>query len=55
MLVDLRDAVQKEIGRGATEDQAAAAIKLPQYEHAGIQISKRSRRAPNVPGNDGHA
>jgi len=33
MLVDLRDAVQKEIARGATEDQAAAAIKLPQYEH----------------------
>ena len=31
-LVDLRDAVQKEIARGATEDQAAAAIKLPQYE-----------------------
>jgi hypothetical protein len=28
----LRAAVQKEIGRGATEDQAAAAIKLPQYE-----------------------
>jgi len=32
MLVDLRDAVQKEITRGATEDQAAASIKLPQYE-----------------------
>lgn len=32
MLVDLRDAVQKEIAHGATEDQAAAAIKLPQYE-----------------------
>jgi cyclase len=32
MLVDLRDAVQKEIARGATEDQVAAAIKLPQYE-----------------------
>ena len=32
MLVDLRDAVQKEIARGATEDQAAATIKLPQYE-----------------------
>ena len=32
MLVDLRDAVQKEIDRGATEDQAAAAIELPQYE-----------------------
>jgi glyoxylase-like metal-dependent hydrolase (beta-lactamase superfamily II) len=32
MLVDLCDAVQKEIARGATEDQAAATIKLPQYE-----------------------
>ena len=32
MLVDLRDAVQKEIDRGATEDQAAASVKLPQYE-----------------------
>ncbi len=32
MLVDLRSAVQREIDRGATEDQAAAAIKLPQYE-----------------------
>jgi glyoxylase-like metal-dependent hydrolase (beta-lactamase superfamily II) len=32
MLVDLRNAVQKEIARGATEDQAAAAIELRQYE-----------------------
>jgi len=32
MLVDLRDAVQKEIDRGTTEDQAVAAIKFPQYE-----------------------
>jgi glyoxylase-like metal-dependent hydrolase (beta-lactamase superfamily II) len=32
ILVDLRDAVQEEIARGATEDQAAAAIKFPQYE-----------------------
>ena len=32
MLVDLRAAVQKEIDRGATEDQAADAIKFPQYE-----------------------
>jgi len=30
--VDLRDAVQKEIDRGATKDQAVAAIKFPQYE-----------------------
>ncbi|HEY7166574.1 MAG TPA: MBL fold metallo-hydrolase [Candidatus Binatia bacterium] len=32
MLVDLRDAVQNAIARGATEDQAAASITLPQYE-----------------------
>lgn len=32
MLVDLRDAVQKEIDRGASEDQAASTIQLPQYE-----------------------
>ena len=32
MLVDLRAAVQKEIDRGATEDQAANVIKFPQYE-----------------------
>ena len=32
ILVDLRNAVQKEIARGATKDQAVAAIKLPQYE-----------------------
>ena len=32
MLVDLCDAVQKEIARGATEDQAAASVQLPQYE-----------------------
>ncbi len=32
ILVDARDGVQNEIGRGATEDQAVAAIKLQQYE-----------------------
>ncbi len=32
ILVDVRDAVRQEIARGATEDQAVAAIKLPQYE-----------------------
>jgi cyclase len=32
MLVDVRDAVAKEIDRGATEDQAVAAIRWPQYE-----------------------
>jgi glyoxylase-like metal-dependent hydrolase (beta-lactamase superfamily II) len=32
MLVEVRDAVQKEIARGATEDQAVADIRWPQYE-----------------------
>src|SRR5207245_7715286 len=32
MLVDVRDAVEAQIGRGATEDQAVAAIRWPQYE-----------------------
>lgn len=32
MLVDIRDAVQQEVTRGATEDQAVAAIRWPQYE-----------------------
>ena len=32
MLVDVRDAVQQEIARGATEDQAVASIRWPQYE-----------------------
>lgn len=31
VLVDYREAVQKEIARGATEDQAVAAVVLPQY------------------------
>jgi hypothetical protein len=30
--VDVRDAVQKETARGATEDQAVATIRWPQYE-----------------------
>ena len=32
MLEDVRDSVQKEIARGATEDQAVATLKWPQYE-----------------------
>src|SRR6266852_5674626 len=32
MLVDIRDAVQNEIARGATEDQAVASIRWPQSE-----------------------
>jgi len=41
MLVDLRNAVQKEIDRGATEDQAVAAIKFPQYEQMQRYKSQR--------------
>jgi glyoxylase-like metal-dependent hydrolase (beta-lactamase superfamily II) len=32
ILVDTRDAIQNEIARGASEDETAAAVKLPQYE-----------------------
>jgi hypothetical protein len=32
LLVDIRDGVQQEVARGATEEQAAAAVKWPQYE-----------------------
>src|SRR5262245_51409906 len=32
MLVDVPEAVQKEMARGATEDQAVATIRWPQYE-----------------------
>jgi glyoxylase-like metal-dependent hydrolase (beta-lactamase superfamily II) len=32
MLVDIRDAVAQEVARGATEDQAVAAVRWPQYE-----------------------
>jgi glyoxylase-like metal-dependent hydrolase (beta-lactamase superfamily II) len=32
MLVDVRDAVQQEVARGVTEDQAVATIRWPQYE-----------------------
>ena len=31
IFVDMRDALKTEIARGATEDQAAAAVKLEQY------------------------
>ena len=33
VLVDFRDNVQREIARGATEDQAVAAVLLPQYRN----------------------
>jgi len=32
VLVDTKDAILREIGRGATEDQTVAAVKLQQYE-----------------------
>jgi cyclase len=32
ILVDARDGIQNEMARGATEDQAVAAVKLQQYE-----------------------
>jgi cyclase len=32
MLIDMRDSVQKEIARGATEDQAVVSLRWPQYE-----------------------
>src|SRR5262249_13765350 len=32
ILVDMRDAIQREIFQGATEDQVAVAVKLAQYE-----------------------
>ena len=32
VLVDFRDGVEKEIARGATEDQAVAAVLLPKYQ-----------------------
>lgn len=32
IFVDMRDALKTQIARGATEDQAAAAVKLEQYE-----------------------
>jgi cyclase len=31
MIIDVRDSVQKELARGATEDQAVAAVQFPQY------------------------
>jgi glyoxylase-like metal-dependent hydrolase (beta-lactamase superfamily II) len=32
ILIDARDAIQNEVARGATEDQAVATVKLQQYE-----------------------
>src|SRR5262249_59881196 len=32
ILVDVRDALQSELGKGSSEDQAVAAVTLEQYE-----------------------
>ena len=41
ILVDARDAIQNEIARGATEDQAAAAVRLQQYEKLPTYAAQR--------------
>jgi glyoxylase-like metal-dependent hydrolase (beta-lactamase superfamily II) len=41
MLVDIRDAVQKEVARGATEEQAVTTIRWPQYEKMQGYIAER--------------
>ena len=41
VLVDTRDAILREIGRGATEDQTVAAVKLQQYEKMPNFVAQR--------------
>jgi glyoxylase-like metal-dependent hydrolase (beta-lactamase superfamily II) len=41
ILIDARDAIQNEIARGATEDQAVAAVKLQQYEKLPTYAAQR--------------
>ena len=41
IFTDARDAVQKEIARGATEDQTAAAVLLPQYDKLPVMKGQR--------------
>ena len=41
ILVDARDAVQNEIARGASEDQAVAAVKLQPYEKLPAYATQR--------------
>ena len=41
ILVDARDAIQNEIARGATEDQAVAAVTLQQYEKLPTYAAQR--------------
>jgi glyoxylase-like metal-dependent hydrolase (beta-lactamase superfamily II) len=41
ILIDARDAIQTESARGATEDQAVAAVKLQQYEKLPTYAAQR--------------
>jgi len=41
LLIDARDGIQKEIARGATEDQVVASVKLQQYEKLGTFAQQR--------------
>jgi cyclase len=41
ILIDARDALQREVARGATEDQAAAAVTLQQYEKLPTYAAQR--------------
>ena len=41
ILVDARDAIQREVARGATEDQAVAAVQLQQYEKLPTYAAQR--------------
>jgi len=41
ILIDARDAIQNEIAKGATEDQAVAAVKLQQYEKLPTYAAQR--------------
>ena len=55
MLVDLRDTVQKEIARGATEDQAGRNQNFLSTNRCRDTNPEEKSRAADVPGNDGHA
>jgi hypothetical protein len=41
ILIDARDAIQNEVARGSTEDQAVAAVKLQQYEKLPTYAAQR--------------
>ena len=48
ILVEARDGIQNEIARGATEDQAVAAVKLERIEVVCVRRPARSRSAANL-------